>query len=70
VRQRDHGLRRAQLDGVRRGVAVAIAQPLQLVEDPAYCERVINSWDDANGRFVPENPRCIKARWSGEDPKQ
>ncbi|HZI42176.1 MAG TPA: hypothetical protein VFD67_10750 [Gemmatimonadaceae bacterium] len=26
-------------------------------------------WDDANRRFLPEKPRCIKARWPGEDAK-
>lgn len=26
-------------------------------------------WDEANRRFVPEKPRCIKARWPGEDAK-
>jgi hypothetical protein len=24
-------------------------------------------WDEANRRFVPERPRCVKARWPSED---
>src|SRR5690348_12428140 len=56
VRLRDHGLRRAQLDSVRRAVAVAVPEPLELVEG-GQC-RVV-------GLVAPEGQRTMSGSQGG-----